>query len=128
VRRITLPLALVGLAASMAAGLALAARPAGTPSGLHGVVYRGPTTPVCRSDEPCDAPAGGVTLFFSRPGVSTRTVKTAANGSYRIILPAAIYTVVTDQRRFGRIPFPHRIKVRVAHVDSLDFHIDTGIR
>lgn len=124
-----LPLAIGGLAASIAVGLALAARPgAVAPSGLHGVVYRSPTTPVCRPDIPCEAPAAGVTLSFSRPGVQMRKVKTAADGSYRIMLPAAIYSVTTDQRRPGKMPSPHRIKVRLAHVDKLDFRIDTGIR
>jgi hypothetical protein len=123
-----LPLAIGGLAASIAAGLALAAGPDAAPSGLHGTVYRGPTTPVCRTDVPCEAPAAGVTLSFSRPGLQARRVKTIADGSYRIMLPAAIYSVTTDQGHFGKTPFPHRIKVRVAHVDKLDFRIDTGIR
>ncbi len=123
-----LPLAFGGLAATLAAGLALAANSPAAPSGLHGVVYRGPTTPVCRAGIPCDAPAAGVTLVFSRPGIKKHTAKTKADGSYRILLPASIYTVTTDQGPFGRTPSPHRIKVRLQHVDKLDFHIDTGIR
>ncbi len=128
VRRIALPLAAGGLAATLAAGLALAARAPAAPSGLHGVVYRGPTTPVCREGVPCEAPAPGVTLFFGRSGVRKGAIKTRADGSYRILLPAAIYAVTTDQGRFERTPYPHRIKVRLEHVDTLDFRIDTGIR
>ena len=123
-----LPLAIGGLAVSIAAGLAVAARPGAVePSGLHGVVYRGPTTPVCHTDLPCEAPAAEVMLSFSRPG-QVRKVKTAANGSYRIMLGAGIYSVTTDESRARKAPSPHRIKVRPAHVDKLDFHIDTGIR
>lgn len=84
--------------------------------------------PVCRAGVPCEAPAPGVTLVFSRSGDTMGTTKTRADGSYRILLPAAIYAVTTDQKHFGRTPFPHRIKIRLAHVDKLDFRIDTGIR
>jgi hypothetical protein len=123
-----LSLAAGGLAATLAVGLALAAGSAQAPSGFHGVVSRGPVTPVCRTNEPCDAPAAGVVLRFSREDAPVRTVKTDADGVYRILLPAAIYSVTTNQRSFGKQPSPHRVKVRLAHVDRLDFHIDTGIR
>jgi hypothetical protein len=128
VRRMTLSLACGGLAATLAAGLALAAGSAKELSGFHGVVYRGPITPVCRTNEPCEAPAPGVVLRFGREGSPARTVKTDADGAYRILLPAAIYSVTTNQRPPGKQPSPHRVKVRLAHVDRLDFYIDTGIR
>src|SRR5919109_104128 len=35
---------------------------------LHGVVRRGPIAPVCVVGQPCDEPAPGVTLLFSRNG------------------------------------------------------------
>ena len=37
-------------------------------SGLHGVVMRGPTTPVCRVGVPCSEPAAGATIGFDRNG------------------------------------------------------------
>lgn len=83
---------------------------------------------MCRSSDPCEAPAAGVTLRFARSGRLTRTVTTAPDGSYRILLPAAIYQVTTTARSPGKVPSPHKVKVRTAHVDRLDFHIDTGIR
>ena len=96
-------------------------------SGLHGFVHRGPITPVCRVDEPCDAPAQ-VTLLFRRNG-TTRRVRSDAEGRYRIILPAGIYVVSTVER-IGISPNirPYRVHVRAGHVDTLDFSIDTGIR
>ena len=131
-RRIALPLAFGGLAAAVAAGFALAARPAAPPSGLHGVVTRGPVTPVCRTDVPCDVPAPDVTLSFDRPDAVdfvARRVRSDSDGRYRILLPAGIYTVTIPGRaQLGKASSPRYAKVRSAHVDRLDFHIDTGIR
>ena len=56
--------------------LALATPAGGVPgSGLYGVVVRGPITPVCTTETPCEAPAVGVKLFFARNG-AVRTVVT----------------------------------------------------
>ena len=115
--------------AVLAAALALAVPAAATPAqnGLHGRVWEGPTTPVCRSDLPCERPAANLTLTFSRDGVLAKTVKTDAKGWYTATMPAAIYTVKAN-RGMRRTPVPMRVKVRSGHVDRLDFHIDTGIR
>jgi hypothetical protein len=119
-----------------AAGLALASlrtdesQAARAQSGLRGTVYIGPITPVCTLYEPCEAPAPGVTLTFTRGVLVIRRTTTAKDGSYRVLLPAAIYTVSSDVRGIERnnAPFPRRIKVRAGHIDKLDFRIDTGIR
>ncbi len=96
-------------------------------SGFHGTVTKGPTVPVCRVGEPCTAPAQ-VTLLFHRAGHTYRT-RSAANGAYRITLPAGYYTVSTVER-IGITPNirPHAVHVRRGHNDRLDFSIDTGIR
>jgi hypothetical protein len=138
-RRVLLASLLVAAAAasvSAAVAGALAAHPAddGAASalrnGLHGTVFRGPTTPVCTVNHPCEAPAAGLTLTFSRPGAAPTRTKTNEDGKYRVLLPAAIYTVSTRPSGPERAtaPFPRRVKVRRGHVDKLDFHIDTGIR
>jgi|SRR5690242_3755086 hypothetical protein len=127
-RRIAVQFGVAGLAVAATAGLASAGPSRPGNSGFHGVVYRGPTSPVCRSSDPCEAPAAGVTLRFARSGRLTRSVTTAPDGSYRILLPAAIYQVTTTARSPGKVPSPHKVKVRTGHVDRLDFHIDTGIR
>ena len=96
-------------------------------SGFHGVVTKGPTMPVCRVGEPCSAPAQ-VTLLFRRAGHTFRT-RSTADGRYRITLAPGYYTVSTVER-IGITPNirPHAVHVRRAHVDHLDFSIDTGIR
>jgi hypothetical protein len=98
-----------------------------TVSGLQGTVTKGPTMPVCRVDQPCSAPAQ-VTLLFRRAGHTFRT-RSTADGRYRITLAPGYYTVSTVER-IGIAPNirPHAVHVRRAHVDRLDFSIDTGIR
>jgi hypothetical protein len=113
-------LALTLLAVPAAAGSA-------TPSGLRGTVTRGPITPVCREDQPCDGPAS-VTLVFARVGAKPQRVRSAANGAYRILLRAGYYTVATTLNGPSRRTSPTRVHVRRGHVDKLDFTIDTGIR
>jgi hypothetical protein len=130
------PLLVVAAAITLAAaGLALAhpiddSTAGATANGLHGTVYRGPITPVCTLNEPCEAPAPGVTLLFTRGGKTVGKTKSRPDGTYRILIAASIYVVVSDQRGPGRerSPFPARVKVRRGHVDKLDFRIDTGIR
>lgn len=135
-RRAVGPLLVATAATLAAAGLAVASSPiedssaALAQNGLRGTVYVWPTTPVCTLYEPCEAPAPNVLLTFRRAGVVIGRTKTGRDGSYRILLPAAIYTVASDRPGPDWItaPFPHRVKVRPGHVDKLDFRIDTGIR
>jgi hypothetical protein len=94
---------------------------------IHGQVIRTPTTPVCRVGTPCSAPAKHVTLFFTRDG-STRSTSTDAHGRYSIRLTAGVYAVKTDQRPFGTIPQPRKVRVKAARSTRADFVIDTGIR
>jgi hypothetical protein len=111
-------LALVLLALALP-GVAVAA-----PSGLYGVVTRGPITPVCKVGRPCDAPAAGVVLSFSRAGI-VRRVTTDARGHYRIALAAGTYAVAIS--RGGRLD-PTRVTVRAGGFRHVDFDVDTGIR
>src|SRR5690242_4026302 len=105
---------------------------AGAPvrSGLTGIVTRGPITPVCRVNVPCDAPAAGFALVFARAGVVHPVqTKTDAQGRYRVALPAGIYTVSgAVPAGVGRGISPARVHVRAGHVDRIDFSVDTGIR
>jgi hypothetical protein len=114
--------ALVVLAATVA--------PAGAVSrtGLHGTVMRGPTRPVCLIGQPCDEPAAGVTLVFTRNG-SERRVRTGQLGGYRIALAPGAYSVrVGPSPRIGRGLEPRSVRVRVGTFRRIDFMIDTGIR
>lgn len=113
------------------AALALAAGAQATPpkGTLAGSVMRGPVTPVCVAERPCDEPASHVTLVFTRnSAVAARTVTNAA-GRYRLRLPAGTY----DVRRAATGPVdrklePNRARVYAGRVTQVDFSIDTGIR
>lgn len=120
--------------ASTLAALALAitsagaAAPSGLPSGLRGVVMRGPITPVCIEDEPCEAPAAGVVLRFSRAGAVVARVTTGPAGGYRVRLRPGTYTVTTPQRGIGGGLTPRVVRVPRARIARVDFHLDTGIQ
>jgi hypothetical protein len=97
-------------------------------SGLYGTVRRGPTMPVCRQGQPCDAPAK-VTLVFSRDGAEVARTRSSAKGSYRLALGPGLYSVrTTGATRIGRGLRPARVRVRPGRFDRIDFFIDTGIR
>ena len=110
---------------------ALVGAPAGaaTGSGLYGLVVRGPTTPVCRSDVPCSKPAMHVRLVFVRNSSIVGRVTTTSRGEYRAQLPTGRYAVrVTGaQPAIGRGIEPAAVTVGRGWRRQ-NFHIDTGIR
>jgi carboxypeptidase family protein len=120
----------VRLLAIALATLALAGSAASTttPSGLRGVVMRGPITPVCRVDVPCDAPAAGVVLVFSRSGRVVARTTTNRNGAYRLPLQPGRYGVTTARRTIGSGLTPRSVLVPRGRVARVDFELDTGIR
>ena len=114
---------LVVLAAAGSAGAST------NPSGLWGEVKRGPVTPVCVAEQPCYAPAKGVTLVFLRSGIVVRRATTNDLGRYRVRLPAGTYSVRLPQKpAIGRDLEPAQARVRAGRYARVDFSIDTGIR
>jgi len=107
-----------------------AGAPATTARGtLTGTVTRGPITPVCAIEQPCDEPAVNVTLLFTRNGTVVGRTVTDTGGHYRIRLPAGGYAVrrpstTTIDRKLE----PNRVWVASARTRRIDFSIDTGIR
>jgi hypothetical protein len=97
----------------------------GATASVHGVVMRGPVTPVCNADDPCSEPAAALTLAFVRGGVR-KTVRTDASGRYAIRLAPGTYRVVVPNGRFGYTP--RTFTVRGATTLRVDVFIDTGIR
>jgi hypothetical protein len=110
----------------------LAVAPAGAatvPSGLRGIVERGPIAPVCRVDEPCTEPARHVTLVFGRAGRAVRRSTTDAAGRYRVRLSPGVYRVrLSVSPGIGRGISPEQVRVRASRYARVDFSIDTGIR
>jgi hypothetical protein len=97
--------------------------------GLHGVVMRGPTTPVCRIGVPCSEPAAGAVLVFSRNGAVAAHVRVGADGRYTVRLRPGVYAVsLRPAPRVGRGLSPAQARVPGGVLRHLDFEIDTGIR
>ena len=119
------PLAVPVVALAMLAPGAMAGR---AQTGLHGYVTKGPITPICYENRPCEGPAAGVTLTFtSADGTKVRT-QTRASGFYRVVLPAGRYSVKTSARSPNPVPVPARVRVRAGSDVRVDFFIDTGIQ
>ena len=96
---------------------------------LHGVVMRGPITPVCRVGMPCNEPARGAVLVFSRGGQVAARVTVGLHGRYTVRLAAGTYLV--RQPSAPRIGFgirPDRVSVVAGASTRANFFIDTGIR
>ena len=105
--------------------LALACSAGASTSGLRGLVTKAPTTPVCVAGLPCSAPAKSVVVRFTR-GTSSRSVRTDANGRYRIALAAGSWRISVAGARFGFRP--HSVVVPASRVAVQNIAIDTGIR
>lgn len=115
--------ALVVLLAASSAGAATSS------SGLRGIVMRGPITPVCVAEQPCDAPAKHVTLVFSRNGRAVRRARTNEQGRYRVTLAPGLYAVrLALKQTVGRGLEPSRARVAQNRFRRVDFSFDTGIR
>src|ERR687887_2261314 len=100
---------LAALAAVIAVSSAGAAT---TSSGLRGLVTRGPITPVCAAEQPCDGPAKNVTLVFSRNGRVARRATTNDQGRYRVRLAPGLYAVrLQVKQQIGRGLEPERARV-----------------
>ncbi|MCP9485922.1 MAG: carboxypeptidase-like regulatory domain-containing protein [Gaiellaceae bacterium MAG52_C11] len=97
-------------------------------SGLRGVVMRGPTSPVCRDDEPCEAPAANVALVFKREGRIVARTTSGQKGGYRIALKPGRYLVTTARRTIGAGLTPRTVVVPRERFARVDLHLDTGIQ
>jgi hypothetical protein len=97
-------------------------------TGLHGVVMRGPTKPVCEIGTPCSEPAVGATLAFAHSGHVVVRVKTGKGGRYAVRLAPGLYAVrLVPAQRIGGLK-PVQVRVRPGVSARVNFAIDTGIR
>ena len=97
-------------------------------SGVGGVLYRGPITPVCRVGVPCDEPAPGVTIVFARAGHAFRA-QTGARGRFSLVLKPGVYAVrVVPMSAIGSRVSPRLVRVPVGGWARVRLTLDTGIR
>ena len=117
---------IVALGALAALAIGCGSAGGGTATGLRGYVKRGPTMPVCRVGVPCTEPAKGVKLTFSRAGKLAATATTNDRGWYRVVLPAARYTVSVNAK--GSAFGPRTASAQKGRMLRRDYLIDTGLR
>lgn len=126
-RRVLLPLlAAVSLGCGSPSADMLSANDAGT--GLQGTIRRGPIQPVCRVDEPCDAPlSAGFQVWRERHLVNR--FRSDSLGRYQVALAPGAYTIVADSGTPIWPPQqPHDVTVGRTGLTHLDLDFDTGIR
>ena len=98
-----------------------------TDAGIQGTAIYGPTCPVQRvGAPPCERPYSGV-IVFKKGDKQVATVRSAANGSFRISLAPGTYTVTSNG---SGLPFVKPLDVVVhAHAyTTITGMFDSGIR
>jgi hypothetical protein len=99
------------------------------PQGVAGLVLIGPQCPVQPLDDPCpDLPYVATIEVRARGGGSVATVRSEADGTFRVGLRPGLYTL---EPRSGD-PFPHaraeEVEVRAGEYTEVTILYDTGIR
>lgn len=99
-------------------------------TGLTGIVMRGPITPVCRVDVPCDAPlSAGFTV--QRAGRQVAQFQSDSTGQFTVYLDPGAYTVVPNGDAPLIAPASQGKAVTVedtGHLTVVSLTFDTGIR
>jgi len=115
------------IAALLAACSATAPSPV---TGLTGVVLRGPVTPVCRVDVPCDAPFSA-SFIVQRSGRTVAQFQSDMSGQFTVFLPPGVYTVIPNSDTPIIAPSSQAKQVTVENTGTLTtvrLTFDTGIR
>jgi hypothetical protein len=118
-------LSAIGLAVLMTAFTSSGAAGASHVAGLRGIVMQESTEPICRSD-PCEEPARGILLAFTRDGKVAAQVKTTSSGTYSVRLKPGPYTVRVPRQRVGTGLSPRVVRVPRGRIVRVDFHLDSG--
>jgi hypothetical protein len=99
-------------------------------TGLTGIVVRGPITPVCRADVPCDAPFSA-SFTVQRSGRTVTRFQSDASGQFTVFLAPGAYTVMPNADAPIIAPTSQAKEVTVADTGTLTavrLLFDTGIR
>jgi len=114
---------------AIVASVATAAAGAADRGTIAVVATRGPITPVCAVEVPCDGPAAGVRLVVRRSCVVVRRAVTDPQGRARIALLPGRYVVTAS---YGAVLRPRvesaAVQVRTGRTSLVRFAFDTGIR
>src|SRR5438093_800625 len=103
--------------------------PVALTTGLTGTVVRGPITPVCQINVPCDAPFSA-SFDVLRGGRRVASFRSDADGHFTVKLPPGKYVVVpaTDAPLMHPSAQAKSVEVGAEGITSIDLVFDTGIR
>ena len=121
---------IVALLVIISAGASCTSTAPSPTTGLTGVVMRGPITPVCRADVPCDAPFGAG-FIVQRGGRQVARFQSDSSGQFTVFLEPGAYVVVPDADAPLLSPVSQGKSVTVADSGVLTvvrLTFDTGIR
>jgi hypothetical protein len=98
-------------------------------TGLTGVVLRGPVTPVCQVETPCDAPFAAV-FSVHQNARKISQFASDANGRFTVHLEAGTYTIVPGPTAPILAPQSQVKSVQVlsSGLTEVRLEFDTGIR
>lgn len=100
-------------------------------SGVDGRVLIGPICPVMRADEPCpDRPFAATIVVRDAGGRDVATVRSGADGRFRVALPPGGYTLVPLSPNPGTPPYasPQLAAVEPGRYTFVTVRYDSGIR
>ena len=116
------------LLAGLAALIVLPAASAAPSSGVHGYAMLLNARPVCVEGRPCERPAIGLLLRFSREGRVVGRGLTDRAGYYTVQLPRGVYTVSIAPAYMGRGIAPRTVRVPAGTRTRVDFAIDMRLQ
>ena len=103
--------------------------PVALTTGLTGTVSRGPVTPVCQADVPCDAPFAA-SFEVRQNGRRVATFSSDAQGKFTVSLWPGTYVVVpaADAPLMQPSSQTKTVEVGAEGLTSVQLSFDTGIR
>lgn len=98
-------------------------------TGLQGQVLRGPITPVCTENEPCDAP---FSAWFNvlKDDHEVSRFQSDEKGKFAVALDPGMYVIVPDSSAPLMAPLQQRKEIEVLPkgITPVTLYFDTGIR
>lgn len=98
-------------------------------TGLTGTVVRGPVTPVCQIQTPCDAPFSA-TFTVEQSSRRITQFQSDAQGRFTVMLPSGVYRIVpaADAPIISPQSQVKDVQVLPAGLTEVRLEFDTGIR
>jgi hypothetical protein len=98
-------------------------------TGLTGIVVRGPITPVCQIQVPCDAPFSA-SFTVEQNGRRVTEFQSNTDGRFNVLLAAGIYRIVPAANApILSAPLQAKtVEVRPVGLTEVRLEFDTGIR